>query len=289
MIVLTGAGGFVGSVILGYLNQMGITDVCLFDDLPHGDQYRNLVGKKYLGLYSADEIVTDFDNIDCVIHCGANSSTLERNWASLYKTNVQSTRHWHDACRDANKKFIFISSAAVYGNGDGPLNHYAFSKLASEQEITHGVILRLFNVYGPNEYHKGRMASTVYHWYNQLRTDSSIKIFVNSDIFCRDFIWVEDVARVVHHFINNYKEGIYDVGTGNAVSFEQIATHMIEEFGQGSKKYIDMPDDLRLQYQLSTSAYTEVLKDTGFDINSFMSYTDGINAYITYLNNNRTY
>ena len=289
MIALTGAGGFIGSVVLGYLNKQGITDVYLFDDLPVGDQFRNLVGKKYTGLFSTEEIVTDLKDFDCVIHIGANSSTLERNWSSLYKTNVASTRAWHDTCRDAGVKFIFTSSAAIYGNGEGPLNHYAFSKLASEQEITHGVVLRLFNVYGPNEYHKGRMASTIYHWYNQLKAEEKLKLFYNSSSYCRDFIWVEDVARIIYHFTQNYREGIYDVGTGIPVSFEHIADTLIEKIGKGNKFYIDMPDDLKLQYQLSTSAKTDELIAAGFDVDSLMTPTKGVGEYIKYLEQNKIY
>jgi ADP-L-glycero-D-manno-heptose 6-epimerase len=289
MIALTGAGGFIGSVILGYLNQQGITDVYLFDDLPSGEQYKNLVGKKYLGLHSTKEIVTDIRDFDCVIHFGANSSTLERNWASIYETNVLSTRQWHNLCRENNTKFIFASSAAVYGNGQGPLNHYAFSKLASEQEITNGVVLRLFNVYGPNEYHKGRMASTVYHWFNQLRETSQIKIFENSKNYQRDFIYVEDVARTVYHFLNNYKEGIYDLGTGNSVDFESVANIVIEECGQGTKELVAMPADLKSQYQTSTKADVEYLKEAGVDIDTFLEPWEGIREYMKYLKTTQIY
>jgi ADP-L-glycero-D-manno-heptose 6-epimerase len=289
MIALTGAGGFIGSVILGYLNKQGIKDVYLFDDLPEGDQYRNLIGKKYLGLHSTKEIVTDIRDFDCVIHFGANSSTLERDWASIYETNVLSTRQWHDLCRENNTKFIFASSAAVYGNGQGPLNHYAFSKLASEQEITNGVVLRLFNVYGPNEYHKGRMASTVYHWFNQLRETSQIKIFENSKNYQRDFIYVEDVARTVYHFLNNYKEGIYDLGTGNSVDFESLANIVIEECGQGTKELVAMPADLKSQYQTSTKADIEYLKEAGVDVDTFLEPWEGIREYIKYLKTTQIY
>lgn len=288
MIALTGAGGFIGSVILGYLNKHGIEDVYVFDDLPTGNQYRNLVGKKYAGLYSTKEIITDLTDFDCVIHFGANSSTLERNWNSIYETNVQSTRYWHDACREQGKKFIFASSAAIYGNGQGPLNHYAFSKLTSEQEITNGVVLRLFNVYGPNEYHKGRMASTPYHWYNQLQQDSTIKVFEVSDQYFRDFIWVEDVARTVYHFINNYKEGIYDLGTGQPVSFEAVANYCLDNL-QGDKEYIAMPADLQAQYQRDTCADVTYLKEAGVDVNSFLTVEQGIKEYYAYLSANRYY
>jgi ADP-L-glycero-D-manno-heptose 6-epimerase len=289
MIALTGAGGFIGSVILGYLNKQGITDVYLFDDLPVGDQYRNLIGKKYLGLHSTKEIVTDIRDFDCVIHFGANSSTLERDWASIYETNVLSTRQWHNLCRENNTKFIFASSASVYGNGQGPLNHYAFSKLASEQEITNGVVLRLFNVYGPNEYHKGRMASTVYHWFNQLRETSQIKIFENSKNYQRDFIYVEDVARTVYHFLNNYQEGIYDLGTGNSVDFESLANIVIEECGQGTKEPVAMPADLKSQYQTSTKADIEYLKEAGVDVDTFLEPWEGIREYMKYLKTTQIY
>ena len=288
MIALTGAGGFIGSVILGYLNKQGIEDVYVFDDLPTGNQYRNLVGKKYAGLYSTKEIITDLSDFDCVIHFGANSSTLERDWSSVYETNVQSTRYWHDACREHGKKFIFASSAAIYGNGQGPLNHYAFSKLTSEQEITSGVILRLFNVYGPNEYHKGRMASTPYHWYKQLQTDSKITVFENSDQFYRDFIYVEDVAQTVYHFINNYREGIYDLGTGSAVSFNTVADYCIENC-PGGKVYIPMPEDLKQQYQENTCADTTYLKEAGVDVDSFLTVEQGIKEYYSYLKFNQYY
>lgn len=288
MIAITGAGGFIGSVILGYLNSQGINDIYIFDDLPTGDQFRNLIGKKYLGLHSAKEFITDADDFEAVIHFGANSSTLERDWNSIYQTNVSSTRRWHDFCRENNIKFIFASSAAVYGNGSGPLNHYAFSKMVSEQEIQSGVVLRLFNVYGPNEYHKGRMASTPYHWYNQLKETRQLKIFENSDQYCRDFIWVEDVARAVYHFINNYQEGIYDLGTGISVSFETVADCCIKNI-TGGKVRIPMPEDLLTQYQKNTCASVQYLANAGVDVDSFVSIEEGIKEYFTYLNSNRIY
>lgn len=288
MIALTGAGGFIGSVILGYLNKQGIKDVYLFDDLPTGDQFRNLVGKDYLGLHSTKEIVTDIRDFNAVIHFGANSSTLERDWKSIYETNVLSTRRWHDLCAENNIKFIFASSAAVYGNGTGPLNHYAFSKLVSEKEITNGVVLRLFNVYGPNESHKGRMASTPYHWYNQAQTESHIKVFENSDQYARDFIWVEDVARTVYHFLNNYQEGIYDLGTGVAESFEYVAEQCAGQL-KVNKTYIPMPEDLKAQYQKNTCASVDYLKSAGVDVDSFVKVKDGIEEYYKYLTLNQTY
>lgn len=281
MIALTGAGGFIGSVILKHLNDAGITDVYCFDDLPTGDQFKNLVGKKFTSLHSTKEIVTDGQNFDCVIHFGANSSTLERNWSSVYETNVLSTRRWYDFCRANGTKFIFASSAAVYGNGRGPLNHYAFSKMISELELDQAVILRLFNVYGPNEYHKGRMASTIFHWFQQLKETGEFKIFKGSDQYYRDFIYVEDVARTVIYFIENYSPGIYDLGIGRAESFETVADILIKAYGHGRKNYIDVPEDLKSQYQSYTCADISYLKQKA--PTDFLDIGQGIQRYLSFL------
>jgi len=288
MIILTGAGGFIGSVVLGYLNKQGRDDIVLFDDLPTADQYKNLTNKKYISLHSTDEMPSDSDTIEAVIHIGADSSTLQRDWKSLYNTNVLSTRRWNHFCSENNIPFIFTSSAAVYGNGNGPLNHYAFSKQVSENEIN-GVVLRLFNVYGPNEYHKGRMASTIYHWYNQLQKEEVIKIFENSKQFKRDFIWVEDVASTIYHFIQNYQPGVYDLGTGESVDFESIANIVIHESSKGSKVYIPMPDDLKAQYQTDTKADTRALEQAGVKTDLFLEPWEGIKKYFTFLTSNQIY
>jgi len=284
MIVLTGAGGFIGSVVLGYLNKQGITDVMLFDDLPTGDQFKNLIGKKFHSMNSAlDKVTSDPFQVQCVIHLGANANTLERDWASLYKTNVVSTRDWSQWCSQFNIPFIFASSAAIYGNGTGPMNHYAFSKSISETEIR-GVVLRLFNVYGPNEYHKGRMASTIYHWYNQITETGQYKIFEGSRQLRRDLIYVEDVARTIHYFVNNYQPGVYDLGTGISVDFETVSDTLAATMRKGSKNFIVMPEDLKAQYQNNTKADTTALRNAGVDVSSFLTIGSGIEKYVEYLN-----
>jgi ADP-L-glycero-D-manno-heptose 6-epimerase len=289
MIVLTGAGGFVGSVILGYLNKQGIEDVVLFDDLPSGDQFKNLIGKRYISLHSTDEIFENVADIDAVVHFGANSSTLEKDWSKIYQTNILSTRAWNQICLGKNIPFIFASSAAVYGNGAGPLNHYAFSKMISENEIT-GSVLRLFNVYGPNEYHKDRMASTIYHWYNQLKDKREIQVFENSDRYLRDFVWVEDVAKTVFHLLyTNYQPGVYDLGSGNSVSFDRLSEILLDSVGHGDKNYIKMPDDLSKQYQISTIANNENLQKIGVDTEAFLSVEQGISKYLEFLASDRYY
>lgn len=288
MIVLTGAAGFIGSVMLGYLNKMGRDDVVLFDDMPYPDQFLNIGNKRYISIHSADEIISDPENIDCVIHLGANSNTLEKNWRSIYETNVYSTRLWNQFCAENDIPFIFASSAAVYGNSNGPLNHYAFSKHTSENEVT-GVVLRLFNVYGPNEYHKGRMASTIFHWYNQVKETNQLNLFKDSRLYRRDFIWVEDVCKTIYHFIENYQPGIYDLGTGQNKDFETVANIVCSTLKKGNKNFIEMPPDLQAQYQTDTSAYVESLKRAGVDVASFLSIEQAIPQYLEYLKTNQRY
>jgi ADP-L-glycero-D-manno-heptose 6-epimerase len=287
MIVVTGAAGFIGSVIVGYLNKQGISDIVLVDEFKISDQYKNLINKKYRSICSKINDLPN-DNVEAVIHFGANASTLEQDWSSLYETNVKSTRLWAEFAKERDAKFIFASSAAVYGNGAGPLNLYGFSKLASEKELADAVVLRLFNVYGPNEYHKGRMASTAYHWYNQIADTGNLKIFENSNNFHRDFVWVEDVAKVVGFFLNSYKPGIYDVGSGISTSFNYVADCLLNVIGVGSKEFIPMPNDLKKQYQTNTIADLSKLDKAGFPVVDLHTIDDGLKIYAEYLKN-RTY
>ena len=289
MIILTGAGGFIGSVVLGYLNSQQVTDIIIVDDLPYENQYKNLIGKQYNRLVSIDDIDAIDENITGVIHIGANANTLETNWSSIYATNVKSTRKWNVFCKQRKIPFIFTSSASVYGNGAGPMNRYAFSKLLSENEVE-GVVLRLFNVYGPNEYHKGRMASTILHWFNQIKETEEITIFENSKNYFRDFVWVEDIAKTIYHFMfENYQPGIYDLGSGSSMDFETVADLVISNTNKGKKRFVDMPDDLKKQYQINTLADTKSLTKSGLDVKSFTQVHEGIAAYIDYLAKDRYY
>ncbi len=292
MIVVTGAGGFIGSVMIGYLNNIGVTDIIAVDDMPHPEQYKNLVGKKFR-LISTNEMESLLEYkpgmIQGIIHLGANSNTLANEWGSVYKTNVLSTRQWANLAIRDHIPFVFSSSAAVYGNGNGPLNQYAFSKQLSENELDYGVVkLRFFNVYGPNEYHKGRMASTILHWYNQIQETGSIKIFKDSDQYYRDFIYVEDVCRACWHFIENFQPGTYDLGTGRSESFERVAKELVKHVDQEVYfNYIDMPKDLAKQYQTDTKANTKALTDAGFDVTLCRSVSEGIEDYVSYLKEGR--
>ena len=289
MIILTGAGGFIGSVVLGYLNSQRVTDIIIVDDLPYENQYKNLIGKQYNRLVSVDDIDLIDENITGVIHIGANANTLEKNWSSIYATNVKSTRKWNVFCKQRKIPFIFTSSASVYGNGSGPMNQYAFSKLLSENEVE-GVVLRLFNVYGPNEYHKGRMASTILHWFNQIKETEEITIFKNSKNYFRDFVWVEDIAKTIYHFMfENYQPGIYDLGSGSNTDFETVADLVISNTNKGKKRFVDMPDDLKKQYQINTLADMTLLTKSGVDVEGFTKVHEGIATYIDYLAKTRYY
>ena len=289
MIILTGAGGFIGSVVLGYLNSQRVTDIIIVDDLPYENQYKNLIGKQYNRLVSVDDIDLIDENITGVIHIGANANTLEKNWSSIYATNVRSTRKWNVFCKQRKIPFIFTSSASVYGNGAGPMNQYAFSKLLSENEVE-GVVLRLFNVYGPNEYHKGRMASTILHWFNQIKETEEITIFENSKNYFRDFVWVEDIAKTIYHFMfENYQPGIYDLGSGSNTDFETVADLVISNTNKGKKRFVDMPDDLKKQYQINTLADMTLLTKSGVDVEGFTKVHEGIATYIDYLAKTRYY
>ena len=286
MIVLTGGAGFIGSVVLGYLNRQGIDDIIVCDYLKNELQYKNIANKQYCKLIMPFEEITD--KIDFIIHLGANSNTLEKDWNSIYGDNILSTRRWYERALADNIPMIFSSSAAVMGNGQGPENLYSFTKQSSEFELRNAAVMQLFNVYGPNEYHKGRMASTIFHWYNQLTETGILKIFHNSKNYSRDFIWVEDVAESIFKCYENYRPGVYQLGTGRSANFETVADILLSSVN-GEKEYIPMPSDLSKQYQTSTKAKPAKLRRIGVDVNTFKTIEQGINLYLEYLVSNKIY
>jgi ADP-L-glycero-D-manno-heptose 6-epimerase len=172
---------------------------------------------------------------------------------------------------------VFASSAAVYGNGNGPLNLYAESKLQSERDISdHAVCFRLFNVYGKNESHKGRMSSVILKWWNELTRDGCIRIFEGSESFKRDFIHVQDVCRILWNGVS-MSAGVYDLGTGISHSFDSLADMVLSTHESGRKIHIPMPEDLRSQYQTDTKAAASPF------IEGCISLSDGVNLYCNYL------
>lgn len=262
MIILTGNKGFIGKYFTKYFNDYDIIGIDK-DDLP---------------VYNKDA--------KAIVHLGAISDTLEKNWEALSYYNVDSTKKWFDFAFYNNIPFIFASSASIYGNGDGPLNLYAKSKLLSEQYIDNrAVILRFFNVYGPYEDHKGRMASTIFHWFNQIKNTHKAKIFHNSYNLIRDFVYVEDVVKVIKYTIDNYKVGTYDLGSGQNVSFETVLDILLTNMANGEKEYIDFPEDLYKQYQKNTKSNLSPLSSIGYDISQMTSIEKGIISYLEYLRN----
>jgi ADP-L-glycero-D-manno-heptose 6-epimerase len=288
MIVLTGAAGFIGSVILGYLNQQGRDDIIIVDNVDSVEKQKNLGNKKYFKHLAREDDFTALPKLEAIIHFGANSNTLETDRQNINRYNIHSTSEWHEIAKQNDAKFIFASSAAVYGNGAGPLNYYADSKLASEQGLYDACILRLFNVYGPNEYHKGRMASTFYHWYNQSKDTGKIKLFKNSENYLRDFIYVEDVAKVVDFFINNYKTGVFDTGTGITKSFA-YAANMFKTTINCEIELIEIPEDLKKQYQAYSCANLSKLIDAGYKLTSINTVEQGLAKYLKYLQKTHYY
>jgi ADP-L-glycero-D-manno-heptose 6-epimerase len=293
MIVVTGGGGFIGSVMVGYLNSLGREDIIVIDDLPEPSQFSNLVGKKFT-LMNTEEVQNLFSTnpgyIEAVIHMGAISNTLANNWAELYKKNVLATRQWAWFCREMRVPLVFASTAAITGNGTGPLNQYAFSKLVSENEIVaDAACLRFFNVYGPNEYHKGRMASTILHWFNQSK-DGVIKVFEGSENYRRDFIHVLDVCKACWWMAQpeNYRQGVYDLGTGVSRSFEELARFVSGATG-ARIEYIPMPEDLSKQYQKDTKADIKPLTSIGYDATITHSLEKGVSDYLGYLKDHLYY
>jgi len=296
MIIVTGAQGFIGSVMVGYLNRMGHDDVVAIDDFEVDTQRGYAIRANYTNLQKCKlqsfhpisldaESILPSGNIRGVFHFGAISNTLERDASKIDYYNIKYTQALAEVCKQRSIPMVFSSSAAVYGHGNGPVNAYAQSKLDSERAISDSAVcLRFFNVYGPNEYHKGRMSSVILKWYNELKQTGRIKIFKNSADYKRDFIYVEDVCKVAYNAFANPRAGVYDLGTGTAESFESVADCVIRSFGGGEKQYIPMPEDLQAQYQRNTKADTMAMHSLGW-ADAFTSLESGVQKYFDYLVN----
>ncbi len=307
MIILTGAAGFIGSVLLHYLNSNGIDKILCIDRLDSKDKWKNLIGKKFIDLIDYRTFFDECDKfehtIEAVIHLGACTSTTEQDMDYLLNINYRYTKaifHW---CQRKQTRFLYASSAATYGNGGRgfsddelelkPLNKYGFSKhlfdvwWQRQQVETQCVGMKFFNVYGPNEYHKGNMGSLIYQFYREVTESDTITIYGENGLQSRDFIYVKDVADVIFYFLNHTDiSGIYNVGSGVSTNFNTIAGLVIEKTGKTAKiQYKPFPNDLNLIYQKFTQADLHKLQSAGYN-NTFTSIEDGIDDYImTYLNN----
>lgn len=307
MIVVTGAAGFIGSNIIKGLNRLGITDILAVDDLTDGKKYRNLAVVQYCDYVDyrdfLDAIVNDAFPVDiqAIFHQGACSDTMEWNGEYMMENNYEYSKTLLHYCLEKKIQFIYASSAAVYGaknNFDDrdphqlPLNVYGYSKWKFDEYVqpylkdsqSQVVGFRYFNVYGPHENHKGRMASVAFHLMSQLEGSGVVKLFSSYGGYGdgaheRDFIFVEDVVKVNLWFYQHpEKSGVFNCGTGVARSFNDIAKTLIALNGSGKLEYIPFPDSLKGAYQSFTQASLIALREVGYQ-ESFTTLEDGLKQY----------
>lgn len=285
LILLTGGAGFIGSGVLRHLNDQGISNIVVVDDLGHTDKWKNLVGKKFLDLLHKDQLFDWLDSrrpeVEACIHLGACSSTVETDANYLLENNYRYTLRLAEWALWNEKRFIYASSAATYGDGllgfsDDhallesltPLNMYGYSKhlfdlWVKEQGVLDDVVgLKYFNVFGPNEWHKGRMCSAVVKMVPTAQQEGAVRLFRSSDPeqFAdgeqkRDFLYVKDAARMTCAFLDNEATGIYNVGMGVASTWNDLTHAVFHALDLPVNiEYIDMPDDLVGKYQNYTQA-----------------------------------
>jgi len=310
MIIVTGAAGFIGSNLVLALNKRGIRNVLAVDALQGPTHHLNLNRADIQDLVDPETFIAQLDKlgkVECVFHNGACSDTTATDGRFVMRNNYEYSRTLLEWCRRHGIRCIYASSASVYGNGvagfreeraaEYPLNLYAYSKFLLDQWVrahlgtfpAQLVGLRYFNVYGPQENHKGRMASVAWHFYKQLKENGKIRLFEGSDAFRRDFIHVNDIIDINMHFFEHPQlSGIFNAGTGLARSFLDIAHIMVNRHPGTEIAYIPFPEDLRGRYQTFTQADTEALRATGYTTVP-MSLEAGVNSYVDLLESNEGY
>lgn len=306
MIIVTGAFGFIGSQIVKGLNAKGCYDLLLVDDLTDGSKFKNLNGAKFQDYMDYEDFLEkmkqgfSFGKIAGFLHQGACSVTTEWNGRYMLKNNYDYSKYVLHFCIENKIPLMYASSAAVYGLGNNfsektlhqePLNVYGYSKwlldqyyLQHQSKISSQVVgLRYFNVYGPGEYHKGSMASVAFHWMNQLNATGVIKLFGASPGYApgeqlRDFVYVEDIVKTNLWFLENPQySGIFNVGTGKARTFNDLADILIDLYGEGQKQYIPFPEHLLPSYQSFTQADLTLLRQIYFE--DFCYLEEGLKKY----------
>ena len=322
--VVTGAAGFIGSCLTGFLNEQGFDQLILVDEFSRLDKVDNLKGKKYLHRVERDDFFNwlhlEKPGIDFVFHLGARTDTTEFDYAVHQRLNLEYSQLIWDYCLVNQVPLVYASSAATYGSGElgyfdnhelpfllEPLNAYGISKnefdkwaIRQQSQPPFWAGLKFFNVYGPNEYHKGRMASVIWHAYNQIKQNGTVKLFKShrpdyqDGQQLRDFIYVKDILKVCFWFLENYKEipssGLFNLGTGKARSFEDLVKATFSGAGVPVQiQYIDMPEDIRDKYQYFTEARMEKLTGSGYT-EPFYSLETGVSDYVkNYLSKNKFY
>ena len=318
MIIVTGGAGFIGSAFVWRLNREGIKDIIIVDQLGTDDKWKNLVGltftdyihkNEFIEMVIADEVPFE---VSSVVHMGACSSTTERDADYLWENNYLYSREVADWALRHNARFIYASSAATYGDGSSgfsddheiisrlkPSNMYGYSKQVFDLWVLKNKLekkmagIKFFNVYGPNEYHKGDMVSVIYKAFHQIQETGKVCLFKSykkeypNGGQMRDFIYVKDCANVMWWLLENPSvNGIYNLGTGKARTWNDLIAAVFSSMGRKTNiQYIEMPEPLRNQYQYFTQAQMDKLKKTGCHVN-FSSLEDSVRDYVTnYLQN----
>lgn len=320
MIMVTGAAGFIGSCMVGYLNKKGFDNIIVVDDFSDEEKKMNYVDKRFVERIERDELFkwleTDPTLVNFFFHLGARTDTTEFDYSIHEKLNVEYSKQVWKFCTQKKIPLVYASSAATYGNGElgykddhslvdqlKPLNAYGISKnefdkwaicqtRASAPPSWAG--LKFFNVYGPNEYHKDRMASVVFHSFNQIKNTGKVKLFRSHNSRyrdgeqLRDFIFVDDVLTVMYWMMDKMSggewvsamNGIYNVGTGKARSFKDLVSAIFRTMELKPEiEYIDTPKDIRDKYQYFTEAEMDKLREAGYEEN-FFSLEEGVHAYV---------
>jgi ADP-L-glycero-D-manno-heptose 6-epimerase len=321
IIVVTGAAGFIGSCMVGYLNQQGFENLILVDEFNGEEKELNLLQKKYLVRVEReaffDWIQREAQPIAFVFHLGARTDTAEFDYAVHQRLNVEYSQKMWNYCCINNIPLVYASSAATYGEGElgyddsheiieqlNPLNPYGVSKNEFDKWVLHQedhppfwAGLKFFNVYGPNEYHKARMASVIFHSFNQIKQNGKVKLFrSHKDGYedgeqLRDFVYVKDVVAVCYWLMEKQPaSAIYNLGTGQARTFNDLVRSTYAGLDlQPEIEYIDIPMDIRDKYQYFTEATMEKLKAAGYP-HPFYSLEKGIEDYVrNYLAKNLFY
>jgi ADP-L-glycero-D-manno-heptose 6-epimerase len=312
MIVITGAAGFIGSNMVAFMNRLGNTDIVIVDDFFNEAKLANFNNLAFSERIQRDNFFRWLDDnnkkVEFIIHLGARTNTAEFDISVFNRLNLGYSKQMWDSCSRFNIPLIYASSAATYGDGSlgynddhdiiyslKPLNPYGeskndFDKWALEQNSTppFWAGLKFFNVYGPNEYHKGRMASVIFHACKQIRETGKMKLFrshregIPDGGQSRDFVYVKDVVSVIHWLYKNKpSSGLYNLGTGKARSFLDLTKSTFRAMGiKPDIEFIDTPLDIRDKYQYFTEANMQKLRNAGYE-ETFYCLEDGVRDYVT--------